>query len=273
MNAVTLGPLAFATDRLAAILGIMVFVSVGSWLARRHDGRLGLWTTAAVVVGLIAARAFHVLVHIDSFMDEPWRAFYVWQGGFSWIGGAIGVALTLVFLAREALRALPLAAVSLASGAFVWFMLTTLWQAAEGPPPPRFALANLDGTQLVALDERNGRPAVVNLWATWCPPCRREMPLLAETALARQDVDFIFANQGEGPVKIRTYLEGESLEIENVLLDPMRSLARHYGAPGLPATLFLRPDGTVATTHFGEISRDALNAAIARTLPTEKDDD
>ena len=80
MNAVTLGPLAFATDRLAAILGIMVFLAVGTFLARRHDGRLGPWSTTAVLAGLIAARAVHVLVHIESFLEEPWRVFFVWQG-------------------------------------------------------------------------------------------------------------------------------------------------------------------------------------------------
>lgn len=271
MNAVTLGPLAFATDRLAVILGITVFLAVGALLARRHDGRLGPWTTTAVLAGLIAARAAHVLVHIDSFMEEPWRAFFVWQGGFSGVGGMIGVAVTLIVLARENRRLLPLAAVSLVSGVFVWFMLATLWQVAEGPAAPRFALGNLDGTQMISLAERNGRPAVVNLWATWCPPCRREMPLLAETALARQDVDFLFANQGEGSAKIQAYLKEENLEIETVLIDPTRSLSRHYGAPGMPVTLFLRPDGTVATTHFGEISREALNAAIAVMKQTDKD--
>lgn len=271
MNVVTLGPFAFAPDRLAAILGILVFVGLGSWLAGRHDRRLGPWTTAAVLSGLIAARALHVLVHIDSFRHEPWRALYVWQGGFSWIGGVIGVAITLVFLAREARRTLPLAAVSLVSGAFVWFTLATLWQAAEGPPAPRFALGNLDGTQTISLADRNGRPAVVNLWATWCPPCRREMPLLAQTALARTDVDFVFANQGEAPLTVQAYLDGEELEIDNVLIDPMRSLSRHYSAPGMPVTLFLRADGTVATTHFGEISREALNAAIAGMVLTDKD--
>jgi thiol-disulfide isomerase/thioredoxin len=271
MNAVTLGPLAFATDRLAAIFGTMVFLAVGSFLARRRDGRLGPWITTAVLAGLIGARAVHVLIHIGSFLDEPWRAFFVWQGGFSGVGGMTGVAITLVFLARDSRRSLPLAAASLASGVFVWFVLVTLWQVAEGPAAPRFALGNLDGTQMISLADRNGRPAVVNLWATWCPPCRREMPLLAETALARKDVDFLFANQGEGPAKIQAYLKEEKLEIENVLIDPMGFLSSHYGAPGMPVTLFLRPDGTVATTHFGEISREALNGAIATMIETYKD--
>ncbi|MDZ7872861.1 MAG: TlpA disulfide reductase family protein [Rhizobium sp.] len=271
MDVVTLGPLAFASDRLAAIIGFFVFLGVGSWLARRYDTRLAPWTTAALLSGLIAARALHVLMHLDSFLTEPWRALYVWQGGFSMVGGAIGVAITLVFLMRESRQTLPLAAVTLAAGCFVWFALTMLWQAAEGPAAPRFTLANLDGSQFVALSERAGRPAVVNLWATWCPPCRREMPLLAEVAAARADVDFIFANQGEGPAAIKAYLEDQNLRLETILLDPAHSLSRHYAAPGMPVTLFLGADGQVVTTHFGEISREALNAAIARLIPADKE--
>ncbi|MGL4199460.1 MAG: redoxin family protein, partial [Allorhizobium sp.] len=213
----------------------------------------------------------HVLLHLDSFLGEPWRAFYVWQGGFSMIGGAIGVAITLTFLMRESRQTLPLAAVPLVSGVFVWFALTTLWQAAEGPAAPRFTLARLDGSQSIALAERNGRPAVVNLWATWCPPCRREMPLLAEVAAARTNIDFIFANQGEGPSVIQAYLDDADLELENILLDPAHSLSRHYRAPGMPVTLFLGADGQIITTHFGEISREALNAAIARMIPADKE--
>lgn len=164
-----------------------------------------------------------------------------------------------------------MAAVTLVSGVFVWFVFTTLWQAAEGPSAPRFTLARLDGSRAPAIADRAGRPAVVNLWASWCPPCRREMPLLAEAAAALPDVDFIFANQGEGAVAIQSYLDDENLELENVVLDPAHSLSRHYAAPGMPVTLFLGADGQVVTSHFGEISREALDVAIARLIPSDKE--
>ncbi|MFH1340466.1 MAG: TlpA disulfide reductase family protein [Pseudomonadota bacterium] len=270
MNVITLGPLALASDRLAAILGIMVFLVVGSLLAARYDRRLAPWTTTAVLSGLIAARAAHVLFHIDSFMDEPWRVAYVWQGGFSWIGGLFGVAIATYFLARKAGKSLPFAAISLASGLFVWFVFTTLMTSGEGPAAPRFALATLDGNETLSIADRKGRPAVVNLWATWCPPCRREMPLLAEFA-SQPDVDFIFANQGEAAPAIRSYLGNAGLTLDTVLLDPFSDLSRHYRAVGMPVTVFLNPDGSVETMHFGEISREALTAALAKILPTDKE--
>ena len=78
-------------------------------------------------------------------------------------------------------------------------------------------------------------------------------------------------HQGEGAVAIQSYLDDENLELENVVLDPAHSLSRHYAAPGMPVTLFLGADGQVVTSHFGEISREALDVAIARLIPSDKE--
>ena len=109
-----------------------------------------------------------------------------------------------------------------------------------------------------------GKPIVVNLWASWCPPCRREMPLLAETAANREGVIFLFVNQGESPQTIRSYLARENLTLSPVLLDQALQLPRHYSAPGMPTTLFLRADGTLASIHMGEISPELLSDKIDR---------
>ena len=58
------------------------------------------------------------------------------------------------------------------------------------------------------------------------------------------------------------YLLGENLELSNVMLDPQLLLSRHYSAVGLPATLFLAADGTLAGSHLGEISREVLAQKI-----------
>jgi thiol-disulfide isomerase/thioredoxin len=122
-------------------------------------------------------------------------------------------------------------------------------------------MAGLDG-DFRSIRDFEGRPVVVNLWASWCPPCRREMPLLAQTAAAQPDVAFLFVNQGESSETIRRYLARDRLELGHVLLDPAMAVSRHYAAQGLPVTLFLRPDGTLASLHTGEISREALAAGI-----------
>nr|WP_244510698.1 TlpA disulfide reductase family protein [Microvirga guangxiensis] len=79
----------------------------------------------------------------------------------------------------------------------------------------------------------------MNLWASWCPPCRREMPMMAEMAAARDDVTFLFVNQGERRTTIEGYLNKEKLTLPNVLLDARMDVPRHYSTPGLPVTLFI----------------------------------
>jgi thiol-disulfide isomerase/thioredoxin len=107
-------------------------------------------------------------------------------------------------------------------------------------------------------------PRVVNLWATWCPPCRREMPMMAELAADTEGVAFVFANQGEGKQAVRRYLASAGLSLETILIDPFSALSRFYGAPGLPATLFIDAEGILRHAHLGEISREVLQSNIDR---------
>ena len=91
MNAVAIGPLTFAGDRLAAIFGIGAFVIVSAILSARLDPRIGRWSNQVFVAGLITARAGHVVEYLDNFLAEPWRILAVWQGGFSVLWGIVAV--------------------------------------------------------------------------------------------------------------------------------------------------------------------------------------
>ncbi|WP_312217823.1 TlpA disulfide reductase family protein [Brevundimonas sp.] len=75
-------------------------------------------------------------------------------------------------------------------------------------PPAAVTLATLSSEPL-DLAQPAGRPTVINLWATWRPPCRREMPALAETETQHPDVRFLFVNQGEGAETAGRFLEAE----------------------------------------------------------------
>ncbi|KAB2688775.1 TlpA disulfide reductase family protein [Brucella pseudogrignonensis] len=262
MNAIAIGPFVFASEQFAAILGIFTFTIATSILARRVDPIIGQWSTWALIGGLVAARLGHVALHWQSFAAEPMRIFAFWQGGFQPIAGFVGVLLVSVLFIRS-LKAGLAAAGALGLSLVLWVGVTQLTQATLGQPAPTIALQQMDGPPF-AVSDVIGKPAVVNLWASWCPPCRREMPLLAEVAASRDDVAFLFVNQGEGSETIRAYLAKENLKLDRVLLDQSMQIPRHYGSMGLPITLFLRADGTLASMHMGEISREALNAAIER---------
>jgi thiol-disulfide isomerase/thioredoxin len=151
----------------------------------------------------------------------------------------------------------------LVTAVFSWNLVWQLASATPATPMPSLIMERID-TSPISLASTNGSPVVINLWASWCPPCRREMPMMAELAAAAEDVTFLFVNQGEGRSVIETYLTSQNLALPNVLLDPHRQVARHYSMPDLPATLFIGADGRLMSVHIGEISREALTAAIER---------
>lgn len=260
MNAVSFGPFAFDTERFAAIVGMVVFLAAASVLAYRVDDRLGRWSSWTAVVGLGAARLGHVLQHAGSFAQEPWRILAVWQGGFSWSGGAAGVTLTLVLLTLKSRELAGWAVASVVAGIVATAATLALTYSGTQVPPITSVFHSLSGAEIMI--GGSGRPTVLNLWATWCPPCRRELPMMAELAASTADIDFVFANQGEPSAKIAGYLRGANLNLPQAVLDPQILLSRHYSAVGLPATLFLAADGTLAGSHLGEISREVLAQKI-----------
>ncbi|WP_029057589.1 TlpA disulfide reductase family protein [Stappia stellulata] len=262
MNAVSLGPLVMAADRFAVVLGIFTFLIVAGILARRVNGRLDGWAWWTLLAGIGAARLGHVALHLDTFAADPLRVLYIWQGGFFWPAGAAAVLACLVFLLKDA-RLRLWGVLPLALALVVW---NTTWQLTGGTSAlavPDRSFQTLEGT-LHDLGAGSGEPRIVNLWATWCPPCRREMPMMAELARESDAVDFIFANQGEGRSDIRSYLGQTGLSLETILVDPFSDLSRFYGAPGLPATLFIDADGILRHAHIGEISREVLQSNIDR---------
>ncbi|WP_322629100.1 redoxin family protein, partial [Halothiobacillus sp.] len=84
-------------------------------------------------------------------------------------------------------------------------------------------LVDLSGSP-VDLQAQQGRPMVLNLWATWCPPCRREMPMMVDVAQAQDEVDIVFANQGETTESIGVFLEQSGLPPTGILRDPNSAL-------------------------------------------------
>lgn len=255
MNAVSFGPFAFDAERFAAIVGMIAFLVVTTVLSHRIDDRLGRWATWTTLAGLIAARLGHVLQHTESFASEPLRILAVWQGGFSWSGGAAGITLMLVVLFVRSRSLLGWGAGSVAAGLSAATIAAAFTYSDMLIPPVASTFRTLNGTE--SQIGAAGRPTVLNLWATWCPPCRRELPMMANLAATTSGVDFVFANQGEQPATVTRYLRSENLDL-NAVFDPQLLLSDHYSAVGLPATLFLAADGTLAGSHLGEISREVL---------------
>lgn len=108
---------------------------------------------------------------------------------------------------------------------------------------------------------------VINLWATWCPPCRREMPVLAQAQSVFPDVVFVMVNQGESAPAIHAFLEREGLQFAHVLRDPTSLTMHAVGSRGLPTTLFFDEQGRLTDSHVGELTMARLKSIMLRRFP------
>lgn len=257
MTAIELGPFVLGWDRFAALTGVVVFLIAAEVIARvSHAPALSAWAGRAVLWGLIGARLGHVVQFPHIFLAEPWTVLAIWQGGFSPVGAALAVGLVTLLSLRLGLALVP-AFGALWPGVVVWLALILDFADRPPVPLPDMQLALLSGGSYdfaTAADQ----PLVINLWATWCPPCRRELPMLAEMAAAHSEVSFVLASQGEDAQTVRTHLERNGISDAHVALDPTGTLARHFATIGLPVTLFVGADGMLAHVHVGEISRALL---------------
>lgn len=139
----------------------------------------------------------------------------------------------------------------------VWISFTQITR----PSIPDLHLLDING-ETRALADFRGRPLVINLWATWCGPCREEMPVLAEAQAHEQDIHFVFINQGESSAIVSRYLRTEGLTLNHVLLDaPSRSL-RLLGAQGMPATFFFDAQSNLVDVHTGVLTSDTLTQKL-----------
>jgi peroxiredoxin len=132
-----------------------------------------------------------------------------------------------------------------------------------------FTLLDLDGNR-VTLSELRGRPVLLNFWATWCPPCRLEMPELQQTQqdYEAQNLVVLTINEAESAEQVRDFFDELGLTMPAVL-DSDGDVGNAYGAAFLPSTIFINPDGVITAMHRGIISRSQIDGYLLRTLPLE----
>lgn len=277
MSAISVGPLVFDSQRFAAVVAILAFllvIEVNARWRRWRRGRRGRsgpgarigddtgWASLALLAWIIGARAGFVLTNWSQFAAHPLDMLKLWQGGFAppggWIAGA-GVLLAAILRRKDTVIG-PLVAGAMA--AFLAHQVISLPPPRDVTTLPAMQLTGLDG-EVVQLAGR-GKPVVLNLWATWCPPCRREMPMMVDMAARAQGVDFIFANQGESADRVRAFLTAQGLSSGGMAQDPEQKLMSRLHAIGLPSTLVFDAKGALVATQLGEVSRAALSRMIQK---------
>jgi thiol-disulfide isomerase/thioredoxin len=263
MSDIAFGPIAFSLPLLVLAGAVFIALVVGNRLGLRNrtDVERSIWFVLGWTV--LAARAGFVARYQAFYIGEPLRMLDIRDGGFLATRGlAAGLVAYVWFAWRHTAQRMPLGA-ALAAGCLVWGAgSAAISLAAHRQTLPRLTLPTLEGGTM-ALTPMPGKPVVLNLWASWCPPCRREMPVLARAQAEHPGVVFVFANQGESAEAVKDYLAAQRLAIHNVLLDGTTILARKTGSGGLPTTLFFNGRGELVDRRMGELSPATLAQGLA----------
>lgn len=128
---------------------------------------------------------------------------------------------------------------------------------------PAFTLASLSGSpRKVSLSAFRGKPLVLNFWASWCVPCRTEMPLLERTYRAEKGrVQFLGIDSNDTPSAGLAFYDHVRVTY-TALSDPKGSIATRYGLFGLPTTVFISSSGKIIGRFIGQLHANTLLAAL-----------
>ena len=135
-----------------------------------------------------------------------------------------------------------------------------------GEPAPAFSLVAIDGSTTSLADLR-GRPVLVNFWASWCPPCRGEMPDLDRVAAEYRDQGLVVVGVDleEDREPVVRYAQTLGLQL-TLLLDQAGAVATRYNVTGLPTSYFVDRDGLVRDRNVGPLTPKGLRTRVAQLL-------
>jgi thiol-disulfide isomerase/thioredoxin len=264
MLSFNLGPFALSLQHLSLLAAVAMGMAVAWGAERRRPGKRAgesviFWL---FIVALIVARGGFVIRYWPQYQSDPLQAIDLRDGGFlAWPGVATMLLGSLLIGWHRAPLRRPLGW-GVSAGLMLWALVSvTTQQLDQNRRLPVLSLQNAAGL-VVPLTDARGRPMVVNLWATWCPPCRREMPVLRQAIQDYPQVAFVLVNQGESMADVSTFLGTVGIDSTQVLFDPQTALAQRVGSAALPTTLFYSADGRLVGTHMGELSAASLAHAL-----------
>ena len=137
-----------------------------------------------------------------------------------------------------------------------------------GDRAPDFQLQNLYG-QSVSLSDQRGLPVLINFWATWCPPCRGEMPYIQGIYEEWSDKGLVVLaiNIGESSSTVEGFMQSNSLSF-TVLLDTKQDVAQRYNIQYIPTTFFIDKDGIIQDKEIGPFqSKTQIENRLSKIIP------
>jgi len=139
-----------------------------------------------------------------------------------------------------------------------------------GKPAPDFQLSTLNG-QPVSLSDLRGKPVLVNFWATWCLPCRGEMPYIQQIYDEWQAKGLVLLaiNIGESPSQVAKFMQSQGLSLP-VLLDGKGNIAVMYNVRAIPTTFFIDRDGIIKDMKVGAFqSKAEIESSLSKLAMTK----
>lgn len=132
-----------------------------------------------------------------------------------------------------------------------------------GEVAPDFEFSAFDGARMRLSDYR-GRPVLVNFWATWCVPCRTEMPAM-EVALRNHQADglaILAVNNGDRLQAAQRFLEKLDIKLTAYAYDPASTIAERYAILGMPTSFFVDANGVITGVYASELSPKLIEQAL-----------
>lgn len=130
-----------------------------------------------------------------------------------------------------------------------------------GKPAPEFTLVDTNG-KAVHLSDFRGKVVLLNFWATWCAPCRKEFPELVKTyGDGASDVVVVGINMQENRDQVRQFADEFGADFP-ILIDPKAEAAEAYRLLGLPSSYFIDQQGVLRQQHFGLLTREIIDEKL-----------
>ena len=137
----------------------------------------------------------------------------------------------------------------------------------QGDVAPDFAFSSFDGERLKLSDFR-GRPVWLNFWASWCAPCRAEMPAMELKLREHADDNLLIVavNNGERIEAAERFLERLQIDLGLYAYDPAADIARRYSLVGMPTSFFIDANGVITDVYALALNEEVMESAIKRAV-------